>query len=143
MKCSSPDTVACASLQTLGGLVLSLTQKQHLIADALAYAEGTHTVDDIVKMIVSGRLSWWPLENSFLITEIVLYPQTRHLNVFLAGGDLAEIKAQHDNLIEAARLAGCSAVTLSGRRGWVKALRDIGWAESHTTMFTPVTSATE
>lgn len=109
-----------------------LDRRQHIEA-ALAYTEGTHTFDDIYWMIVSGRLVWWPLEDSFMVTEVVEYPQAKHYNVFLAGGDLRVIKAQQDKLVEAAKLAGCSELSLSGRRGWIKALYDLGWKESHTT----------
>lgn len=134
-KRNTPDTVSSQNLDNLGSLVLSISERKHLIADALEFTGGTHTLDDIVAMIVSGRLHWWPLENSFMITEVVSYPQAKHLNVFLAGGDLNEIKLMNEALKNTALTLGCECVILSGRRGWVKALSDIGWKESHTTMF--------
>tara|TARA_R110000744_G_C19370668_1_gene562497 strand:+ start:3446 stop:3805 length:360 start_codon:yes stop_codon:yes gene_type:complete len=112
---------------------------QHHVEAALAYSEGTHTFDDIVLMVLNGRLRFMPLANSFLMTEVTVYPQTNHLNVFLAGGDLDEIRAQQAALEEMAVLAGCSAITLSGRRGWIMALKQLGWKESHTTAFYTIT----
>lgn len=114
-------------------LAQSMSDRRADIASALHFTQGTHTVDDIVVMVMTGRLLWWSLPNSFIITEIITYPQTKHFHVFLAGGDLTEIKECVPRLAAAAKLNGCSQVTLSGRRGWINALKDLGWKESHTT----------
>ena len=55
--------------------------------------------------------------------------------MFLAGGDLEEVMTQQKKLEEMATLAGCSAIVLTGRRGWVRALEKLGWEYSHTTAF--------
>lgn len=127
--CNSPVTTYA---DLIAGVCHELIARRDLIEAALEYAHGTHTFDDICHMVISGRLRWWPLPNSFMITEISEYPRQKHYHVFMAGGDLAEIKATQQALVAAARLAGCSTITLGGRRGWVKALKDLGWEESHT-----------
>ena len=111
-----------------------MENRRDLIEAALEYADGTHTYDDIVGMVMVGRLWWYSLPNSFMIMEINTFPRQKHLHGFLAGGDLHEIRSMQPQLIETARLAGCSAITLSGRRGWVKALQDLGWKESCATI---------
>lgn len=131
---SSNSPVTPTLADHVAELMKQMLDRKHMIEAALAYAEGTHTFDDIVAMVLQNRLYWMALPNSFIITEIVTYPRMKHLNGFLAGGDLEEIRKQQYRLIEAAQLAGCSAITLSGRRGWVKALRDLGWRESHTSI---------
>jgi len=120
------------SFEGLNRLAEGLSKHRLIIADALHFAEGTHTVDDIILMVMSGRLRWWYMENSFMLTEIIQYPQMSLLHVFLAGGDLDEIKARHSDLVSAAKQAGCKGLTLAGRRGWAKALSDIGWKEAST-----------
>lgn len=120
------------------GVLSDMKARKHLIEAALEYAEGTHTFDDVVAMVLSGKLMWSALPNSFIITEIVVYPQQKHLHGFLAGGDLSEIRDCQERLLDFARAAGCSTITLSGRRGWVKALFDLGWKESHTTIYLQV-----
>lgn len=125
--------------QQLIDLGCQLSSRKHHVEAALAYAEGTHTFDDVVHMVLAGRLHWIPLPDSFMIMEIVTYPRQKHLHGFLAGGKLEEITACQDQLVELARSLGCCAITLSGRRGWVKALKPLGWTESHTTVCFPVT----
>lgn len=132
MNDTSNTPVTADAATQLKQLAESLLERRAYIENALAYAEGTHTFDDIVHMVATGRLMWWPLPRGFMVTEIVEYPRTKHLNVFLAGGDLDEIRATQEQLVLVAKLSGCTALSLSGRRGWVKALTQLGWKESHT-----------
>ena len=69
-----------------------------------------------------------------MVTEILEYPRKKVFHIFLAGGDLDQIKDFSDSAIYFAKLNGCSAMTLAGRRGWVKALGDLGWEEKFATM---------
>lgn len=134
MNDTSNTPVTADAATQLKQLAESLLERRRHIEAALAYAEGTHTFDDIVCMVVTGRLMWWPLPNGFMATEVVEYPRAKHMNAFLAGGDLDEIRAMQDQLVAVAKLAGCTAITISGRRGWVKALTSLGWQESHTSI---------
>lgn len=105
------------------------------IEAALEYAGGSHTIEDVERGILAGRFALVPLERSALVLERVDYPQYRALHVFLAGGELSEIKAYFDHqLPEIARANGCKKMTISGRRGWVRALKDIGFSEAYTTI---------
>ena len=134
---NSPVTPPDAANATIA-LMQSMLERRLYIENALSYTEGTHTFDDLVYMVLQCRLLWWPLPSSFMLTEVVTYPRVRHLNVFLAGGNLDEIRATQDQLIMVAKVQGCSALSLSGRRGWVKALAKQGWKESHTAMLLPI-----
>lgn len=67
--------------------------------------------------------------------ECIDYPQCRDLHIFLAGGNLGELKHWYAHEApKAARALGCNRITLSGRRGWVRALRDAGGVELCTTV---------
>ena len=102
------------------------------IEAALGYADGTHTFDDITGMVLRGRLRFWPMLNSVMLTEILEYPREKHYHMFLGGGDLTEILAMHPEVEQAARDAGCCKLTIAGRRWWVKPLANHGWHEQHT-----------
>lgn len=102
------------------------------IEAALEYANGTHTYDDVCVMVMQGRLRFWPMKQSFIMTEIITYPRKKLLHGFLAGGSLDEIITMQNELVKAAKEADCYAIALSGRRGWVKALKPLGWKEDIT-----------
>lgn len=100
---------------------------------AMDHNGGTHTFDDLTAMVLQGRLRMWTTENSIALTEVIEYPRQKHYHVFAAGGDLGEIVATIPQVEQAARDAGCCKLTVSGRRGWVRALASEGWAEQFTT----------
>ena len=109
-----------------------------MIEAALAHGNNTHSFDDIVNGVASQDYQFWPMEKSFLVTEVSTYPNLRALHIFLAGGDLTEIKSIDDTLLEFAKQLNASVISLSGRRGWVKALADLDYRVAHVTMFKEV-----
>lgn len=99
------------------------------IEAALAYAGGTHTFDDIRELVEQGRLQFWPGVHSAVVTEIIEYPRARALNIFLAGGNLAEIEAMAPGILEWGKAQGCSSAVFTGRKGWERTfLTRTGWA---------------
>ena len=106
-----------------------------LIEAALEHAGGTHTIEDIHYGIIGGRFGFYPLADSALVAEIIVYPKLRDLHIFLAGGELEELKAFVDHrLPDIARGLGCSRITIAGRIGFSRALRDIGYIEKWTVL---------
>ena len=85
---------------------------------AIDTLHGTHTEDDIVAMLLAGRLRLWRGVDCALITEIVAFPRMKVMNTFLAGGDMQEIFAMKPLLEKAAKDAGCSRCVITGRKGW-------------------------
>ena len=104
------------------------------IEDALSYCDGTHAWEDIENGIHTGAMQLWPAPKGCIVTEIVVYPNTRALNVFLAGGELDEILHMTENVKEWAKLEGCSFASFNGRFGWQKHLEKIGWKPRSITM---------
>ena len=103
------------------------------IEAALEYSGGTHNFDDIVEGLKSGVLQLWPTPRGCIVTEIVIYPRKRVLNVFLGGGELDQILDMHTDVIDWAKSQGCTALTMSGRAGWKKPLEPHGWKPQHST----------
>ena len=102
------------------------------IEAALKYTGGTHDIIDIYEGLYKGTMQLWPNDNSCLVTEIVTYPKKKVLNVFLGGGDLAEILEMHESVITWAKEQGCSALNMTGRFGWKKPLSKYGWKPLHS-----------
>ena len=99
---------------------------KHWIADALARID-THTLVDVELGMATGIYVFWPATRSAAITEVHIFPRAKHMHLFLAGGDLDELKGMVPMWQSWARFNGCSKLTLAGRRGWERALKDQGW----------------
>ena len=108
-------------------MVDNLIKCKEWIEAALAYSGGTHNIDDVFHAILEGRMQLWPTEKGCLVTEILVYPRKKVLHIFLAGGELGQLTDMHEHVIKWAKQQECSALTLSGRRGWSKALEKFGW----------------
>jgi hypothetical protein len=76
----------------------------------------------------------WPAEKGCAVTELITFPRKKVMHIFLAGGELDQFFDMHESAIQWAKSQGCSAVTLSGRRGWTKAMSTKGWEEIYTTV---------
>ncbi len=103
-----------------------------LLEEALSYTGGTHTIDDVQGALLQNRMALLAGENSALVCEIVDYPRLRALHVFLAAGNLTEIKSMNDRLDTTARFLGCSRITLAGRAGFARALKEFGYEKKWT-----------
>tara|TARA_B100000965_G_scaffold215869_1_gene180518 strand:- start:8996 stop:9370 length:375 start_codon:yes stop_codon:yes gene_type:complete len=97
------------------------------IEDALVYSNGTHNFDDVVLGIAESRMQLWAAPKGCIVTEIVVYPQKKVLNLFLAGGDLEQLKDMNTDITTWAKAHGCTGGMLTGRLGWKKALAPLGW----------------
>jgi hypothetical protein len=109
-------------------LFTELARCRKWIEDALEYGGGTHTFDDIAAGVLSGKYQLFPNHNSAIVTQIVVYPQLKNLQFFLAGGNLDEIKRMRPVIEEWGKSMGCTRATLSGRKGWERTfLKDEGY----------------
>lgn len=97
------------------------------IQAALDHGGNTHTFEDIVHGITIGRLQLWPAPRGCAVTEIVVYPQKKVLNLFLAGGELEQFFDMYEDAAAWGRSQGCTAMTLSGRLGWERVMKPRGW----------------
>lgn len=98
------------------------------IEDALEYSGGTHSFDDIAAGVLAKKFQLWPNHNSAVVTEIVVYPNTKNLHFFLAGGNLDELKMMRPHIERWGKSIGCTRVTLAGRKGWERTfLKDEGY----------------
>jgi hypothetical protein len=108
-------------------LLAQMDDRRDLIDAALAYTPGTHTYDQLVGMVLQGRLTFWPLERTFMLTEVHTFPNARHYHIFLAGGNMEKLVEMHPDVILLAKALGCDKLTLAGRPGWERALKAHGW----------------
>lgn len=91
---------------------------------ALRLTGGTHTKRDIFDGVATGDFQLWPGRRSAALTEVVKYPQMRAVRIFLAGGQLDELKKVERNIVAWARSIDASRIEIAGRRGWLRSLDD-------------------
>ena len=102
------------------------------VEDALSYCDGTHAWEDIENGIHTGAMQLWPAPKGCIVTEIVVYPRKKIINIFLAGGELDQILDMNDDVRAWAKAHGCTGATMTGRVGWKKPLKPLGWKVLHT-----------
>ena len=99
------------------------------IADALEYAHGTHTIEDLLYDVMAGQLSLWAGEDCALIMQITQYPRAKMAHCFLAGGNIEGVAQLEIGVTAWAKGLGCNGITLMGRPGWAKSfLKDNGYS---------------
>lgn len=101
---------------------------------AIERCDGTHTEDDVLAMLLQGRLKLLREGRSGVVVEVVEYPRLKALHCFLGAGNMDEILRIEERLPALARSLGCSRVTLCGRHGWAKVLPNRGWEAVTTFM---------
>ena len=113
-----------------GPTVQDLLAVRPQIESALVYANGCYTFDDIVGMVLSGRVQFWWRGQSIILTEVVNHPRKRVLVPLLAAGNQEDLKVMAAGVEMWAVAQGCSEVWLTGRKGWLRSfLKDDGWEQ--------------
>lgn len=95
---------------------------------------GMHSVESVIEEIKAGRMQLWHGPDGAAVTQVVDFPQKRVLHVLFAGGSMEQIIDFQDSAAEWGKAQGCTEMTLSGRKGWVRALKDHGWKPKDVVM---------
>lgn len=109
--------------------MIEIADARSLIESALGYGGATHTFEDVVAAVEAGKAQFWPGPRSVVVSEIVQHPRQKLLHFWLAAGHLEELERMLPMLEQWGKEQGCTAVTLSGRKGWegVSFLKAGGW----------------
>jgi hypothetical protein len=94
------------------------------ILDALAYANHSHSLDDVKQSVEAGTAQFMPLDKSAIVTEIVDYPKKSVCRIWLAGGDMDELIQAEKHIARWAKSIGCHGLEIIGRKGWQRVLTD-------------------
>lgn len=102
------------------------------LENALARTEGAYEWPDILDGLATGHMQFWPAPHGAMITQVVESPRLKTLHVFLAGGDLDQVLDMIPSLEAFAAFNDCVALTMDGRRGWERVLKD--WTRTSVVM---------
>lgn len=103
-----------------------------MLAPAIDMMHGLHDAQSVLEALLERKAELWARKNAAVVTEIVVYPHGRCLHFWLAGGDLEELTAMEPEIVAWGVKQGCTAASISGRRGWLRKLD--GYEEWATVM---------
>ena len=107
-------------------IIAHLERCQGWLTEALD--EELFTWEDVVRRVLAGQAMLWPGKNCAIVTTDEIYPSgERVLQTWLAGGDMAEILQMAPGIEALARLRGCTASLIEGRKGWIKTMKPHGY----------------
>lgn len=127
------------NFEKLKQLVSDLEKYRVDIEKALWYGQNSHTFDDFVGKVLRNEVHFYPLGSAFVAMEIIQQPQYNVYHTFLAGGDMQPILDCHPWMLENAKQLGCKYVSICGRHGWERVLKDYGWKKQYTVLRKEVT----
>lgn len=93
------------------------------------------TMEGLERMVLQGKLQFWPGHNAAVITEIYPYAGgEKVLQGKWAAGDAEEIMQMVPGIEAFGRVQGCTTVLVEGREGWARALRAQGYSKWSVTL---------
>lgn len=103
---------------------LELQHFRPLIEEALAYANGLCTWDELKTEVMDGRafLIIHPSRKSVCVVQPV-----HDLHFFTASGDMDDVMEMEAEATRRAKASGFDRMTLIGRKGWQRVLKSRGW----------------
>ena len=104
------------------------------IQAALDVGGNTHNVEHIGDAIRDQRMQFWAAEDACIVTEILEFPNYKNIHVFLAGGSLERIMHMRPDIERFGKYVGCKHLTINGRKGWAKTLKDFGYVSDLQTV---------
>lgn len=113
-----------------------------MIEAALRYGGFDHTFDDVASRVLSGKAYFFCNETACAVCEVVRFSQASSFHVWLAGGTLEGVLALTPEAEEVAKQLNCNRLTLTGRKGFARALQPHGWNHTHVTMERAVSART-
>lgn len=108
-----------------------MNDKQRKLLDkAVALLEqygGLYSIEDIVAAIKTGDMQSFSVNDSWIVTRVMDFPQARVLEIVLALGDLEDLEYMYYDVMDFAKVNGAQKVLAHGRMGWQKKAADRGW----------------
>lgn len=79
-------------------------------------------IEQVRAEIEAGRAHLWPGQRSAAVCGLLTPLGIREYHVWLAGGDLGELRQMERSAEQYARAINCERLIIHGRKGWRRAL---------------------
>lgn len=113
-----------------GVQTLNIAEHNAGIARALTEGGSTHTLEDVLDAVELGEAQLWLEEDACIVTEIHQAPRAQILHFWIATGKLEPVLALRHKVMAWGKERGCTKATMTGRRGWLRALAGTEWRET-------------
>lgn len=101
--------------------------------------DSTHSWEDVREMLVDGRCQIFWNEHGAWITEVLVSPRKRVLNVWIVAGELPEVMDLQKDVERHALTQTCDEMIVKGARfGWKNVAKEYGWEEHAVVLRHPV-----
>ena len=97
------------------------------LARVLARMGGLYTPQDILAAIAANKMQSFVEGDSWVITQVGLFPRGKVLEVIAVVGGLDDLRVLHDRILDYARDIGASVIQAYGRKGWLPDAVKRGW----------------
>ena len=104
--------------------MIGYEQKMARVLDAMG---GLYLVDDLKTAIAEDKMQGFVIGNSWAVTQVTQFPRAKRLQIIAAVGDMGDMVALHDRILEYAADINAGLVSTLGRRGWAPQAREHGW----------------
>jgi hypothetical protein len=94
---------------------------------ALDAQGGLWSLNDILERLADGRMQSFVHNNSWIVTQISIFPRRRVLDIIAAVGDLGDCRILHGRILAFANEMNVDLVAAYGRRGWARDADRNGW----------------
>lgn len=121
-------------LDEIPPLKLLWYERKHLVEEALKKGYDTHTIDEVEERLEAGYAQLFVSDNSAMVVELPRINGELAAHIWLAGGDMEELLELEEHMTEWSKQQGCKYVTINGRLGWERVLRDRGYNRIKVTL---------
>ena len=99
-----------------------------LIKKCIKYQD-MYIIDDIKELIEKGQFQLFPHNNqqSCFITELVVYPRTKALNLIFCAGRFEDLAEMLPSIERWGKYLGAEKLYGGGRKGWIKKTSKLGF----------------
>jgi hypothetical protein len=101
-----------------------------LIEKAVEYQD-FYTIDDVEDKIRNGIALLWPGKETAIITEFAFFPKKKILHILCIAGKYEEVEKMLKSIENYAREIGINKITGSGRKGWLRKVKHLGFKQEY------------
>lgn len=122
----SPLQAARAAVATAEQQLYLLEYYETQIRDACSTGLKTHSYDDVCRLVISGEYRINAHKNAFWISTLQMFPNCSVYFIFIAGGNLDDVKDAIPVMQAQAKALGADKISMAGRVGWKKIFEPMG-----------------